>query len=63
MHIEQEEIDNQNKLTNQQRFILSTGTLYQNIPVSFGKYERKIEKDFAYATVKLDKNDIVIMND
>lgn len=61
--LNEREIVQQNILSSQkQRFIRSTGTLYQNVTLSFGKYERKTNKDFDYATVKLDKNDIVITN-
>lgn len=38
------------------------GTLFPNVTVSFGKYERKIEKTFTDVTVVTDKNEIVIRN-
>lgn len=63
VNIEQEEIEHQEKMANQQQgFIRSTGTLFQNVTVSFGKYERKMDKDVDFATVKLNKNDIMITN-
>src|SRR5699024_255388 len=44
--VKQEEIEHQNRMANQKlRFIRSSGTLFQNVTVSFGKYERKIDKD------------------
>lgn len=38
------------------------GTIYPNVTVSFGKYERKIEKEFVNVTIVTDKNEIVIRN-
>jgi len=35
-------------------------TIYPNTTISFGKYQRKIDKDFTQAIVKLVQNDIII---
>lgn len=36
------------------------GTIFPNVTVSFGKYERKIEKEYVNVTIVTDKNEIVI---
>lgn len=40
-----------------------SGTIYPNTTISFGKYQRKIDKDFTQVIVKLVQNDIIIEHD
>lgn len=37
-----------------------TGTIYPNTTISFGKYQRRIDKDHKQVVVKLEQNDIII---
>lgn len=43
-------------------YLRVNGTLFPNVTVMFGKYQRTIEKEFEYVTVTTDKNEIVISN-
>lgn len=38
------------------------GTIYPNVSISFGKYERKIDKEYVNVMIVTDKNEIVIRN-
>lgn len=37
-----------------------TGTLYPNTNISFGKYQRKIERNYEHVVVKVEQSDIII---
>lgn len=36
------------------------GTIFSNVVVSYGKYQRTIDRDYDNVSIKMDKNDIVI---
>lgn len=38
------------------------GTIYPNVTVSFGRYERTIDKEYIDVTIVTDKNEIIIRN-
>lgn len=41
-------------------YLKVNGTLFPNVTVMFGKYQRTIEKEFEYVTVTTDKNEIIV---
>ncbi|MEI3604622.1 FapA family protein [Pseudogracilibacillus sp. SE30717A] len=37
------------------------GTIYSNVIVTFGKYKRKIDQNYVFVTIKLNKNEVSIV--
>jgi len=46
----------------EQSYIHVQGTIYPNVTVGFGKYKRKITSEYYQVLIKLNKNEIDIIN-
>lgn len=53
---------NHNLGETQQSYVQVKGTIYPNVTIGFGKYKRKITSEYHHVLIKLNKNEIDIIN-